>query len=410
MSRVAISLGFAVAVAAIAVLGRDMLPGRDRAARLERHMAELEQEHEAEIATLSAENQALAERNRELGAEIADVEFLVAHATLELRDARGAPPDYDMERFLRHNPEARKYFPYLTDAVKRYEEIWPVDPMFALAILKQESDFGRFVVSKAGALGDAQFIESTARHYGLDVREPWTWKNGRRSYNLAAQARKAARQARDEFLRGMERGLEPEASERSNREQLTRSFGRFAGELARYYDLMEQASRLTAEADEAFREYEAEIDRGIEYAREVERRERARVQREDALIRVSGVRPERTQAERDVDVQLAVNDALAQIDPRLSPMLFTDALVHHLAELFYEFKGDERLVAARYNASRRAMEAAVAGVGGGVGIPLLDETQDYVNRVFVLRAYFAVDGGVVPETLDLSCCARFARR
>jgi hypothetical protein len=135
-----------------------------------------------------------------------------------------------------------------------------------------------------------------------------------------------------------------------------------------------------------------------------------RVQREDALIRVSGVRPERTQVERDVDVQLAVNDALAQIDPRLSPMLFTDALVHHLADLFREFKGDERLVAARYNASRRAMEAAVAGVGGGVGIPLLDETQDYVNRVFVLRAYFAVDGGVVPDTLDLSCCARFARR
>ena len=46
------------------------------------------------------------------------------------------------------------------------------DPDIALAILKQESDFGRYVVSKAGALGDAQFIESTGRRYGLRAQEP----------------------------------------------------------------------------------------------------------------------------------------------------------------------------------------------------------------------------------------------
>ena len=109
-------------------------------------------------------------------------------------------------------------------------------------------------------------------------------------------------------------------------------------------------------------------------------------------------------------MQLAVNDYLARVDPRLAPIYFVDALVHHLADLFREFKGDRRLVASRYNASRRAMEAAVERVGGGVGIPLIDETQDYVNKIIAHHAFLASDAGVTAVRTKSSCCVRLAAR
>ena len=141
------------------------------------------------------------------------------------------------------------------------------------------------------------------------------------------------------------------------------------------------------------------LDSALRYAEELDREIRERQRREVALLEASGLRYPKTHDELDVERRLIVNDYLAQVDPRLSTMLAIDALVHHLTDLFREFKGDERLVAARYNASRQSMEAAVRDLGG-VGIPRFSETQNYVNRVHVLHSLLAVDAGVSPDNLS----------
>jgi hypothetical protein len=366
-------------------------------------LARAEARHAAEVEELGRGNRELVEINGQLGDRIADLEFMVGHAEARAREVDELP-DYDFERFLRRNPEARKYFPYLTDAVERYDPIWPVDPMFALAILKQESNFGRHVVSRAGALGDAQFIASTGRRYGLDAREPYSWVAGRRRFSEAAAVRRDARILRDRFLANVEPDLEGPAHE--VRARLKLAMERRVGDLHGYYERLARAEALQREGEEAFQEYQREIDMALDEARRIEREVRARQSREAELIRVTGIRSSKSREERDVEVQLIVNDFLAGVDARLSPMLLTHALVHHLADLHEEFHGDRRLVASRYNASRRSMEAAVASIGGGVGIPLLDETQDYVNRVVTYHAFFAMDGGVFNRVRGTQLAAR----
>jgi len=362
--------------------------------------------HAVEIAELNEENTALGERNRSLEERIADLEFMVGHASVRVRKADPAPAPYDFERFLRRNPQANKYFPYLLDAVARYQNVWAVDPMFALAILKQESDFGRHLVSYAGALGDAQFIASTGRRYGLDAREPYSWIVGRRNFAQAASKRREARAIRDRFLANVATELDGPASE--VRARLKLNVERHAADLHAYYRRLATAGELQRQGHEAYEEYKREIELVLVQAKKIERDVRARQRREAELIRITGIRAPKSRAERDVEVRLIVNDHLASVDARLSPMLLTDALVHHLADLHKEFHGDRRLVASRYNASRRAMEAAVASIGG-VGIPLLDETQDYVNRVVAYHAYFAVDGGI-DSNLGINCCTHYASR
>ncbi|MBI5511654.1 MAG: transglycosylase SLT domain-containing protein [Deltaproteobacteria bacterium] len=346
----------------------------------------------------------------ELSARATDSEFLAGQASLRVREVRALPPAYDLARFLRRNPEAEKYFPYLLDAIAKYARIWPVDPMFALAVLKQESDFGRHVVSPAGALGDAQFIATTARAYGLKVVEPPAWQAGRSAFRLAAEKRRLARLARDRFLEEVR-----DARAKGSRGDGARAAAPLAStvqssaDLVRYAALMDEVDELNLRGRQAMAAYVADINQALRHARELASEVRARQQREDALLKISALRPRRTADEEETDVRLAVNDYLAQVDPRLSPMLFVDAMVHHLADLFQEFNGDPRLVAARYNASRDAMQDAVEDLGG-VGIPLIYETQQYVNRVVALQVYFALDAGVVGDTLQLSCCSSYAAR
>jgi soluble lytic murein transglycosylase-like protein len=364
---------------------------------------------EAEVTRLTDENYAIKVANAEGLERERDLQFMVAHATLRLRDLERTPAPYDFDKFVERNPETRKYFPYLQDAVRKYEKIWPVDPTFALAIMQQESEFGRFTVSKAGALGDAQFIESTANLYGMGVREPITWKNGRQYYRDAANRRRQARDERDRFMRDIFRGATEQTDPTALRALLTKNFPEMLPALVRFREQNAEADLLDQKGNAAYTEYKSQIDQALAHAKNLEASVRLRQEREERLITVSGLRPKKTRAEKDAEVALIVNDYLAGVDPRLAPILYTDALVHHLADLFAEFKGDRRLVAARYNASRGAMEAAVARLGGGVGIPLLDETQDYVNKVVVRNAFLAADAGVL-EHLDVSCCVAMVKQ
>ncbi len=384
---------------------------------LEQKLTHQETQYEKDIAELSAANEGVQATYFELNDEIemldekvTDQRFLLSHAALQIIKAKGEQPEYDWDRFLRRTPEARKYFPYLLDAVEKYKDTWPVDPMFALAILKQESRFGRHIVSKAGALGDAQFIESTWNYVSrARAREPYTWKSGRRQYSIARDLRSDARVARDAFLGRMLRRVDLTSSSHEVKEQLMSNFNSNAWRLESHYRLLADAEDRVARGDEAFEIYKQEIKQAMSRVPEIEREARARQRAEDEMIYLSGVRPLKTDDEKKLEVDLAVNHHIMQIDPRLSPMLFTDALVKHLAELFLHFNGDERFVASRYNASMEALRRSVRSVGG-VGIPLLDETQNYVNMVYVYRAMFAYDAGVTDKTFGMTCCSRYAER
>lgn len=397
-----VAVGFAAGFLAVAVVAPSWLPGRKTDEKRVRDLCG------AQLDELGVENLQLKDRLQEAQDAILDTQFAAGHATLRLREIAEVAPDYDFERFLSRNPAASKYFPGLLDAVERYRNIWPVDPMFALAILKQESDFGRHVVSKAGALGDAQFIESTGRRYGLEVQEPQSWKIGRRHFSVAAQKRKEAYQARNRFLTRATTGLDVERSQSEARRQLENNVTNALRDLQTYADLLRDAEAEQALGEESYEIYRDEITAALAEARELGRQVRTQQRRVEEIARKTGIRGQRSTDELEIEADLVVNDYLAQVDPRLSPMLLTDALVHHLADLFVEFQGDERLVASRYNASRRAMEAAVTGLGGGVGIPLLDETQSYVNRVYALQAFFAVDAGILSSDLTNAYCTQYA--
>ncbi|MFH1064584.1 MAG: transglycosylase SLT domain-containing protein [Candidatus Woesearchaeota archaeon] len=385
--------------------------------QLEQKIEDQQKEHTQEIAELSAVNAGaqswyfeLEDEVQMLDEKVTDQKFLLAHAVLQIIKAKGEQPEYDWDRFLRRQPEARKYFPYLIDAVKKYKDIWPVDPMFALAILKQESRFGTRIVSDAGALGDAQFIESTWNDVSrVRASEPYTWKAGRRQYAIAKSLRDDAKEVRDVFIGRMVRGLDLTLPSSKVKEQLATNFNSNSWRLESYYHMLDDAEKRKAEGDEAFKIYSDEITLALSQVPKVEKEVRARQKIEAETIYITEVRPQKTDEEKRLEVDLAVNHYLMQIDPRLSPMLFTDALVKHLAELFFKFNGDERFVASRYNASMEALRRSVRSVGG-IGIPLIDQTQDYVNMVYVYRAMLAYDAGITDKTFQITCCSNYAER
>ncbi|MEK7703682.1 MAG: transglycosylase SLT domain-containing protein, partial [Myxococcota bacterium] len=264
-----ISLG--VTLAGGFLLGAAWHEHRDGASPAGQRLRQQGEQHAQEIAALSQENLAWQERAQALEERVADVEFLAAHAAGLLRGSLSTPPAYDATLFLRRNPEAQRYFPYLLDAAKKYEDIWPVDPMFAVAILKQESDFGRSIVSRAGALGDAQFIASTAARYGLRVTEPVAWQRGRESFRDAEGKRRAAREVRELYLREMRQGVTSTQGKADVRNRLTANAARHADRLAQYYTLLDEAERLEASGNEAYEVYKNGIERALERAQTYER-------------------------------------------------------------------------------------------------------------------------------------------
>ena len=53
--------------------------------------------------------------------------------------------------------------------IKEYEDIYSLDPLFVLAVIKAESHFRKYTISSVGAAGVAQFMPVTAKGMGMKV-------------------------------------------------------------------------------------------------------------------------------------------------------------------------------------------------------------------------------------------------
>lgn len=60
----------------------------------------------------------------------------------------------------------------IQSSIKKYEDIYSLDPLFVLSIVKAESDFQNYALSSVGAAGVVQLMPVTAREMGMKVFLP----------------------------------------------------------------------------------------------------------------------------------------------------------------------------------------------------------------------------------------------
>jgi len=73
----------------------------------------------------------------------------------------------------------------IQSSIKKYEDIYSLDPLFVLSIIKAESDFQNYALSPVGAAGVAQLMPVTAKEMGMKVFLP-------SYYEIAWQEQKTA--------------------------------------------------------------------------------------------------------------------------------------------------------------------------------------------------------------------------
>jgi len=72
----------------------------------------------------------------------------------------------NLEKITGRYPKAAKYIPFIKKAVKENEDIWPIDLVLYLGLVRWESEFKKFAVSRIGASGPAQIEPFTAHNIG----------------------------------------------------------------------------------------------------------------------------------------------------------------------------------------------------------------------------------------------------
>ena len=78
-----------------------------------------------------------------------------------------------------------EYLELIRSSIEKYKEIYPLDPLFVLSLIKAESNFGKYEISSSGAAGPAQLMPFTANELGMKVFFPYY-------YQIALDERKMA--------------------------------------------------------------------------------------------------------------------------------------------------------------------------------------------------------------------------
>jgi len=348
--------------------------------------------HKQEVSILNEEHTFLENmvteleiRNKNLEQAISEVDATAEDAKTKLREATCKQPEYDYERFIRLHPEAAKYFPYILEATERHKKTWPVDPLFILAIVKQETDFGKAVVSNAGALGDFQFIESTARRYGLPVNEPASWKKARTKQYNAVQKLKEAAEIRSRLDQMLEKSIDFTLTQQDIRRDIKTFMDAHTTEILRYNTLRHEARTLQEDFNKDFIEYKTVVKEAMDRANAKANMVMELDRYEDMLYRTIGTAP-RTKAQRERDKRRAYDQEVYTFDPRLALEPAINACVKHAADLQKQFNGDYRKTATAYNAGVNRM--LDAGGNGEHGIPFIYETVNYINQVMTNFSLF----------------------
>lgn len=132
----------------------------------------------------------------------------------------------DLSALLESEPRARRVLDEVLAATRAHKDVYPVDPLLVLALIKQESSYQSTVVSSMGAAGLMQFVPSTGRLMGLEpIYKPEMYKEGRgahlRSARLLSQAEEAMKERQFET---MERKLDGWETAQKEADQLLSSY------------------------------------------------------------------------------------------------------------------------------------------------------------------------------------------
>lgn len=139
---------------------------------------------------------------------------------------------YDhLEAIASEYPEVLRYIPLVVDAAEKHKGTFCVDPVLFLGLIKQESDFGKHLISPVGAAGPVQFMPATARDLGLKVYLP--------EPNYLAEAAQLNRRASQEMSEAIKlfrdaqwkRAVRPLKRSRKARAKARQLFGRYRKEL-----------------------------------------------------------------------------------------------------------------------------------------------------------------------------------
>ena len=103
--------------------------------------------------------------------------------------------EYNLEKIIDKEPRIEEYLPLIKKSVDKYQNIYDVDPLLVIALLKAETyNFDKSAISIAGAAGLAQIIPETAEGYGIKAYNP-------EYLHQAREDRRTARRYRSKFLK-----------------------------------------------------------------------------------------------------------------------------------------------------------------------------------------------------------------
>ncbi|MBM3199815.1 LysM peptidoglycan-binding domain-containing protein [Candidatus Woesearchaeota archaeon] len=277
-----------------------------------------------------------------------------------------------LEDILNKEPNLREYMPLIEAACKKYENIYKVDPLLVVALLKAETyKFDKYAISSAAAAGLAQIIPETAALYGIKAYNPEYLKQAREDRRTALSYYNKLNQE----LNNPGKGEKYIIQKGDTLSSIAKSKDRTIDELLDANPKLKDNPNLLMENDEITIPYDEEesIKRMIEYKKQYQHYNK---KSQDAFKRYKQELIALTQGKTD--------EELKEIDGRLVPEIAIDFCVKHLADLMKARNGDIREAISAYNAGLRAVD--VYG-----GIPPYDETVKYQNKIInYYRDYLAL--------------------
>lgn len=267
-----------------------------------------------------------------------------------------------LEKIVQIEPKIEEYLPLIEEHVKKYENIYHVDPLLVIALLKAETyNFDKNAISWAGAAGMAQIIGETAELTGIEAYNP--------SYiPMAREDRRTSYRYRNKAL--------AELGRTAGDEVYIVKKGDTLGEIAK-----EKGKKFQEilDANPKYKINPHDIDPGDEVIIPGDETESAKKFLEykrqyqyfknkanDAFKKYAAELREMTEGKTE--------EELREIDARFIPEVAIDFCVKHLAELLRSREGDVREAVSAYNAGL----GAVRKYGG---IPPYDQTVKYQNRI-----------------------------
>ncbi|MBU4501643.1 MAG: transglycosylase SLT domain-containing protein, partial [Nanoarchaeota archaeon] len=267
----------------------------------------------------------------------------------------------ELIKIIEKEPKIEEYLPLIEKAVEKHKDIYPLDPLAVIALLKAEtSSFNKDAISFAGAAGLAQIISETAEAYELKAYNPkyisQAREDRRESYRYKNKMVIAAQNLSKTETYLIKKG--------DTLSKIAKNKGLTIKEILKLNPKIKNPGKIMAGDTLTIKVgNEKTIDEIIGYSQKYqEYREKAN----EAF--------KKYKEELKEMIEGKTEEELKQIDGRFVPEIAIDFCVKHFAELMKARDGDLREAASAYNAGLGAVKKYK-------GIPAYDETVKYQNKI-----------------------------